>query len=128
MTTMFEDLLKTINELKINQPPKREIWLMKIMPYKDDNGDPVIMKINLHQMQQSFYGSITPNAINFPKPETVTGADEVIIMNPLTFDDLAQRFENRNANQIIASVYSIPVFDDEYRQNYFASKGRQSDG
>lgn len=116
--TMFDDLLKTINELKMNQPPKREIWLTTSMPYKDDKGELVIMKLDIAALNQKrgFY-------LNLQLYETITGADEVILMNPMTFDRVKDAFEvPQSPDQIISSIYGVPVFDDDYRREFFKNK------
>lgn len=113
---MFEDLIKTINELKLNAPPKREIWLTSSAPYKDDKGELVIVELDVDYMRKDHLFNIAPL-------QTVTGADRVILMNPMTFDHLKDSFEvPQLPNQIISSVYGIPVFDDEYRREFFKNK------
>jgi hypothetical protein len=101
-----------MDELIKLRPRTVEIWTMEIMPHRDDKGDPVIVKMDPKKLVASAFKGIPIVGLNLPQIETMTGADEIIMMHPDTFSMLQG---NPDFYEMVSGMYSIPVFDDAYR-------------
>ena len=118
--TFFGTIYETIMEMKRSMPKKSEIWVTKLVPQFDEDGAPAIFKMDVAKMMDRVHphGLVTPQA-------TITGADELILIHPLTFQDIVDEVEKLSGmghdsrQPIYPSVGGIPVFNDVYRREYF---------
>ena len=124
---MINDLLNAYRIIREHRPPKVEIWVMGIMPRVDEKGDPVIVKVDFHELQKSSNANL-PFGLSYLEIETITGADFVILMHPETYSLFRYHTEEKATtfDSLLGFDYGIPAFDDVARRDYF-NKKRKSD-
>ncbi len=118
MSLDINALIQAKRFLEENRPPRLEMWVTELMPHKDAKGDPVIAKIELDKIATSAWGCLIARGLPVPKIPTVTNAEQLIMMHPLTFEMMKQKPE---FNEMVSGMFAIPVFDDKYRRDYFAA-------
>lgn len=117
MNDILKELEKTISKLKENAPPKTEIWETKLVPPYDENGNICYFKFDIKEINSYFSVPFFHQYLT-----TITDAEIVWMINPIALQEL--KFEAMKNElhpfQSFNSIAGIPIFDDEYRSQYFS--------